>query len=129
MTETAAVEPMKVHLSGSDLPLITPERKRCRRGTSLRTFVLTANDPVQQILPQNTNRIEAYIQCVDDPAVAFSIHDSLADAQAGGNAGVTVPAANTGPYPLHTNDAVWATAAGPDLPVTVSISAVIEADE
>ena len=125
-TEETALEPIRVHLTGSDLALVQPEPPRPRRGASLRTFVLTSADPVQQVLPQNTNRCEAWLQCVDATAKAITLHESLADAQSGGNAGVTVPAANTGPYPLATTDAVWATAAADDLPVTISVSAIID---
>lgn len=128
MTEETALEAVKVHIAGSDLPLTRPEPRRRRRGASLRTFVLTAADPIQQVLPQNTNRCEALIQCVNATAKAITLHQSASDAQAGGNAGITIPAGNTGPYPLATTDAVWATAATADLPVTISVSSVIEGD-
>lgn len=129
MTEiTSALEAVKVHIAGSDVPLTSPQPKRPRRGASLRTFVLTAADPVQQILPQNANRCDAWVQCVDTAAKAFTLHQSSADAQSGGNAGVTVPPGNTSPYPIGTTDAVWATAATADLPVTISVSAIIEGE-
>jgi hypothetical protein len=115
-------EPVKVHVVAA-----LPKPKRCRRGVSLRTFTLTAADPVQQVLPINLNRCAAYLQCTNAVAVAFTLHTSLADAQAA-NGGVTVPAANTSPYPLHTTDAIWATAADVDPSVTISVQAIIEED-
>lgn len=124
--EMTTMESVRVHLTGSDLALTQPEPRRPRRGSALRTFVLTDNDPIQQILPQNTNRCEAWVQCVDETAAAFTLHESLGDAQSGGNAGVTVPARNTGPYPVATTDSIWATADDDDLPVTISVSAIIE---
>ena len=127
MTEPT-VEPVKVHISGSDLPLARPEPKKYRRGVSLRTFVLTTADPIQQILPQNANRCEAWVQNVDTTAKTFTLYTSLGDAKAAGNGGVTVPKTNTAAYPMCTTDAVWATAATVDLPVTVSVSAIIEGD-
>lgn len=126
MSVETAVEAVKVHISGSDVPFSRPEPRRRRRGVALRTFTLTSNDPVQQILPLNSNRCEAWVQNVDTAAKDFTLHESLANAQAG--IGVTVPKGNTGPYPLATTDAVWATAADADLPVTISVSAVMEAD-
>lgn len=128
MSDETTLDSVRVHLTGSDLPLTAPAPKRARRGASLRTFVLTSADQVQQILPQNTNRSEAWVQCVDASPHAFTLHESFANAQAGGNAGVTVPAANTSPYPLSTTDAVWATAADADLPVTISVASIIEGD-
>jgi hypothetical protein len=114
--------PVKVHLSSSDLPL-APTQKRCRRGVSFRTVTLTTSDPVQQILPQNLNRVEAWAQAFTN---AVTVYSSRADAQAAGGAGITLPVANTAPYPLNTTDAVWATASV--LPTTISVTAIIEDD-
>lgn len=125
MTEYAGhafVEPARVHIVSSDVPLgHHPEPRRPRRGLSARSFVLTSNDPVQQILPLNTHRCEAWIQPLTN---AITVYASRADAQAGGNGGITIPAGNTMPFPLHTTDPVWATAA--TLPTTVSVMAIIE---
>jgi hypothetical protein len=117
-------EPVLVHIAGSDLPLTDhrPAPTRKRRGVSLRSFTLTANDPVQQILPLNTNRCEAWAQALTNP---ITVYGSRADAQAG-TGGITIPATNTVPYPLNTTDPIWATAA--ILPTTVSVTAIIEGD-
>lgn len=117
------LEAVKVHIAGSDVPLTHPAPAKPRRGVALRTFVLTSSDPVQQILPLNANRCEAYIQTT---ANDITLYSSKADAMAGGNAGITVPKANTMPYPLRTTDPVWATAAV--LPTAVYVSAIIEGD-
>jgi hypothetical protein len=118
-----ALEPVPVHVISAPVP----KPRRCRRGVSLRTTTLTADDPVQQVLPLNLNRVAAYLQCTAAPAAPFSLYGSLADAQ-GGRGGVTVPAASISPYPLHTTDAVWATAAAAALPLTISVQAIIEED-
>lgn len=122
------VEPAKVHITGSDVLLGHQAPKKRRRGVSLRSFVLTAADPIQQILPQAENRCEAWIQNVDTAGKNFTIYASKADALAGGNSGVTVPKTNTTPYPVNTADPVWATALTADLPVTISVTAIIEGD-
>lgn len=126
--EHVYLEPARVHIAGSDVPLANHPPARKSRHISLRTIVLTANDPIQQILPQNANRIEAYVQNVDTAAKNFTIYASRADAGVGGNAGVTVPKSNTTPYPICATDGVWATAAAVDLPVAISVEAIIEGD-
>lgn len=116
------VEPVRVHLSGSDIPLIDhPDPNPRRRGLSVRSFILTTNDPVQQILPLNVRRCQAWVQPATNP---ITIATSKANALAGGTAVGTIPATNTGPFPLHTTDEVWATAAS--LPTTVTVIAIIE---
>lgn len=125
MTEmdTGAVEPLKVHLAGSDIPIVHQQPGKVRHGASLRTFTFTASDPVQQILPLHKNRCEANLQAFTNDVTVYT---SRADAQAGGGGGVTIPATNTVPYPLNTTDEVWATAAV--LPTRLSVSAIIEGD-
>lgn len=122
------VEPVKVHVAGSDVPMGHQEPKKRRHGVSLRTFTLTSADAVQQILPLNINRCEAWIQNVDTATKNFTVYSSKADALSGGGSGITVPKTNTAPYPLHTTDSVWATAAQADLPVSISVVAIIEGD-
>jgi hypothetical protein len=115
-------EPVKVHLAASDVPL-TPVRRRCRRGVSFRTFTLTTSDPVQQILPLNLNRVEAWVQSFTNASYLYS---SLGEAQTGaGTGGVKVPVASgSAAYPVNTTDAVWVTATA--FPTTVCITAIIE---
>ena len=115
------VEPARVHIAGSDIPLAHHAPARKRRGLSTRSFTLNSTDPVQQILPLALNRCEALVQPLTNPVTLYS---SKADAQAGGNAGITIPAAGSVPFPVNTTDPVWATAAV--LPTTVSVWAIIE---
>lgn len=119
--EHTQVEPVRVHISGSDLPLTEHAPARKRKGVSIRSFTLNSNDPVQQLLPLNLKRCEAWIIPLTNPITVYS---SLADAKQGGNAGATLPAAGSVPFPVNTTDPVWATAT--TLPTTVSVWAIIE---
>lgn len=234
---TPSIEAVKVHIATSDVPFVTPLPGNKRRAVSLRTFVLTSSDPVQQILGLADNRIEAWIQNADAvtlpeisesasftagaggsaflPSGSFSltgfdvtiapssagtvtgtvtaatfaggnlIYDvsetttsgiilavrypgnglqplapnvagvivstmvnggaghinvygrkaatknliiagSKADVLSAGNSAVTVPVNTTTPFPIPTTDAVWASAASADLPVTISVTSIIE---
>ncbi|MBO2459370.1 hypothetical protein [Actinomadura violacea] len=118
---TEEIEPLKVHLTGSDVPLTDPAINPRRRGVSLRSFVLTANDPVQQILPNNINRIHAWIRPEQNPV---SIGASQADAQANGNGTYKISASSFEAQYLPTTDEVWATAT--TLPTVVDVIAIIE---
>jgi len=113
-------EPVKVHITGSDVSLggrVPSGRKR--RGLSARSFTLTAADPVQEILPQSDNRREAVITSTNN---ACTIGASKGDAQNGGNSAATIPSGITTPYPVNTTDAVWASAG--TLPATISVIAI-----
>lgn len=113
-----------VHIASSDVHLAAaapPPAARKRRGLSVRSFTLTTSDPVQEILPQNLNRCEAWISPATNP---ITIGSSKADALGGGGGVATVPAAGNVPWPVNTTDGVWATAAV--LPTTVSVLAIIE---
>jgi hypothetical protein len=79
---------------------------------------------VQQILPLNLNRVEAWVQCFTN---AVYMYTSFGEAQTGGTTGgVKIPVANTSPYPLNTTDAVWITTG--TFPTTVCVTAIIEDD-
>lgn len=120
--DTDHAEPVRVHLTGTDVPIgghHEPPR-RPRYGAALKTFVLNASDPVQCILPLNAARCQGWIQPLTN---AITVYTSKADAQSG-SGGITIPATNTGPYPMHTTDPVWATAG--TLPTSVCVSAIIE---
>ena len=88
------VDPVRVHLVRSDLALVDPhERGPRRRGASIRTYTLTAANPVQQILPLNGRRCSAWIQpTVND--VLISTSESGAQ-QGGGGAGL-IPGTGSG---------------------------------
>ncbi|GAA0286835.1 hypothetical protein GCM10009527_097930 [Actinomadura nitritigenes] len=117
------IEPLKVHLTGSDIPMTAPDINPRRRGVSMRSFILTATDPVQQILPNNINRIHAWIRPEQKPVW---LAGSMADAATGGNAIYKVSASSFQAQYLPTTDEVWATAASTDMPVTVDVIAIIE---
>ncbi|MEU9022348.1 hypothetical protein [Actinomadura sp. NPDC048394] len=116
------IEPLKVHLTGSDVPLNNQgDKNPCRRGLSVRSFVLTAADPVQQILPNNLNRLHAWIRPEQN---SISIAGSQADAQANVNGAAKISASSFIPQYLPTTDEVWAT--GTTLPTVVDVIAIIE---
>jgi hypothetical protein len=122
---TESVEAVRVHISGSDVPLTHQPPARMRRAASLTSFTLTSSDPVQQILPLNLNRCEAWVY--NNSSKNVLLYTSLADAKAGGR-GITLSAAATVPFPLHTTDPIWATAASADLSASPALSvwAIIE---
>jgi hypothetical protein len=125
MTESYSphtLEPVRVHIASSDVPMRSHEPAgRIRRGLAGRSFTLTTTDPVQQILPLNINRCEGWVLPLTNDVTLYT---SKADAQGGGNGGITVPAGGKVPFPVNTTDPVWATAAV--LPTTVSAWAIIE---
>lgn len=84
------LEAVKVHLAGSDIPIGMPPPVRPHRGVVFKTVTLTANDPVQQILPLSPHRREAWIQAFTANVVLYS---EKGQAQVGGNNGLTIPAA------------------------------------
>jgi len=87
------VEPLLVHLTGSDVPMTQPPRPRPRRGISTRTYTLTSDDPVQQILPLNARRCDAWIQPL---ATDITIGPSKADVISGGGGTARLPGAAGG---------------------------------
>lgn len=112
----------RVHITGSDIPLgSAPPAKRKRRAVSTRSFTLTSNDPVQEILPQSDSRSEASITFTNNQC---TIGSSQSDAKNGGNSAANIPANITAPYPVNTTDSVWASAG--TLPATISVVAIYE---
>lgn len=104
--------------------------KRKRRAAQFRTFILNANNPTQAILPPSTTRVEAWITAPDGAtAVTLYIGNSEADAQQQSGASCPVPINQSVPFPLHTTDAVWASAPNSELPVTFGIAAYYEQEE
>lgn len=77
----------KVHITGSDIPLGQPPAapKRKRKGAVTRSYILTANDPAQPILPQSDSRCEAWIT-----AIIAEIEANPANPAAGANAVYTI---------------------------------------
>lgn len=118
---TDRIDPILVHLTGSDVPLTDPATNPRRRGVSLRSFVLTSDNPVQQILPNNLNRLHAWIRPEQN---SISIAGSMSDAQANGNGAYKISASSFEAQYLPTTDEVWATST--TLPTTVDVIAIIE---
>lgn len=123
-------EPVKVHIVSTEVvPQPAPKPKRKNRRTVFETVVLTANEPVQIILPSSDARVKAYIQPLDNDIVLTS---SKAQAQASANtetnvpfpSGTYLPKSNTAPYPVEGNDAVYAAATTTATSSRVSIQAV-----
>lgn len=115
-------DPVRVHLTGSDIPMSAHrEQRRPRRGVTFRTYVLTTGEnAIAEILPLNSNRCEAWVQGLDND---FTVYGSRADAQSGAG-GITIPAFNRAPYPLNTTDRVWAKAS--TNPTTICVTSIIE---
>jgi hypothetical protein len=125
---TMQAEPIPVHIMGTDLPPCTVPRRK-RRALRTNTYILTAANPVQPVLPQADNRVEAWITSAvgASPPVIF-ISTSQAGAQAQGGGAAQVNGTDTTPFPVNTTDQVWISAAS-GFPVTVSVVAIYEGDE
>lgn len=122
MSSDDKIDPIRVHLTGSDVPLNNQgDKNPCRRGLTTRSFNLTAADPVQQILPNNLNRITAYVRPEQN---AITIAASQADALAGANSAAKISASSFQPQELPTTDEVWATSS--TLPTVVDVIAIIQ---
>jgi hypothetical protein len=121
--------PIPVHISNAhDL---TPKSVTRRKAVRTRTIVLTAGDPVQDLLPQSEARCEAWVlQCGDNDIV---VAHSGNTAKAQSNTVATLPNPSGAlilktvlvPVPVPTNDRVWVTAQA--FPTRVSVIEVIYA--
>lgn len=131
MPEGDVYTPIPVHISNtSDLaPAIRNRRKAFRT----RTIVLTAADPVQDLLPQSEARCEAWVlQCGDNDIV---ISHSGSQAKATSNTVATLPNPSGAlilktvlfPVPIPTNDRMWVTAQA--FPTRVTVLEVIYASD
>lgn len=108
-------EPVKVHIASAEAGVqlggtAEATQKGCR--AVYQTVTLTANDPVQPILPADPSREIAYVQALDNDIVIAGtrgIAGSAVNTTAGAPPdGTVVPKANTVPYPVHDNGAVFA---------------------
>ena len=61
MTTPAEFDPIPVRLVSAEVPLAVRPTKRKRRAVTIRSYILTANDPVQEILPASDNRVAAQV--------------------------------------------------------------------
>ncbi|HEY1622147.1 MAG TPA: hypothetical protein VGG25_31305 [Streptosporangiaceae bacterium] len=65
---TESIPPVRVHVTGSDVPAAAARTGPVYESV-YETFVLTANDPVQCILPQDERRVIAHIIALDNDVV------------------------------------------------------------
>ena len=115
--------PIPVHVVSSSVPV----KKKRQKRTVFNTVILTSADSVQQLLPQSDLRVCAYVQAIDNDVVLAS---SVSQGQAKSNtasgvpfpSGTYLPKANTAPYRIEGNEAIWvaATTTGSNTRVAVS---------
>jgi len=128
VTPTANDLPVSVHIASADPGALPPGAKHAHRSRGMyQTFVLTAADPAQCILPEDENREIAYIKALDNDIM---IGPSAGVVGAAVNTVASVPNPNgtlvqksdTAPYPVHDNGAVYAgiTTTGSSSRVTVA---------
>lgn len=133
-TETADYEPIRVKLDNAEQLLgqaAGPPRKRPVYRAHYETFVLTANDPLQCILPQDDDRVIAHIIPLDNDVVIGpkAVINPAANqvASVPTPMGTLVPAKTTAGaavlYPVLDNNAVYATLTTTASNSRVSVSA------
>ena len=103
---TQQLEPVRVHVAGSDVDLGGPAQPKRTRRSVFQTITLTADDSAQPILPASPARVGALVQALD---ADVTLAAKLSDAAAG--AGTVVPHANTVPYPVEHDGPVYVGAA------------------
>ena len=122
-TETTPARAVSVHLASSDVPIGNPAGRE--RAVSFYTLVLTADDPVQQVLRPDPNRVTARVQAGGANVVLTKTkgagQNATADAAQATPHGMLLPYTNTAPYPLDTTGEVWAAAASYPAQVAVSV--------
>lgn len=100
--------PVKIVEYPAQAPVKVP-----RVETRYETFVLTSNDPAQCILPEDTNRICAYVQAIDTDIVLGQSRAMVANpvntvASVPTPFGAYIPKANTAPTRIEDSNAVFA---------------------
>ena len=113
-TETANETPIGVHVvsiaAGAELGHAQPAQRGYR--AHYETFVLTSNDPVQCILPEDADRLEAYVTSPDNDIVIGPRGVVIAPANTVTNTpnpqGTLVPHTLTAPFPVRDCNAVFA---------------------
>jgi len=82
-------DPVRVHLVNADIPMYEHSDVRLRRrGLVTRTVTLTSDNPIQQVLPLNARRCEAWIQPLDADVL---VGQDPADVRAGGGGCARLP--------------------------------------
>lgn len=111
-------EPVRVHVASVESGVQLAAPKAARRGyrAHYETFALTANDPVQCILPEDEDRVEAFVLTLDQDIVI----GTKSQCSAGSNTvtsvpqpiGTYIPAKTNGgaifPFPVKDCNAVYA---------------------
>jgi hypothetical protein len=118
------IEPVHVHIASSDVQLPAAPRRK-RRALKTNTFTLPNSAPVQ-VMRQSDNRAEGWITSATEaspPAIYIAASQADAASQSGGAAQIV--GTDTAPFPVHTTDAVWLSAAT-GFPVTVSVVQIFE---
>lgn len=124
------MDPVLVHITGTDVPQPTQHRKRY--ATETRTIVLTATEPFQKLVDQDYDRDEFWVQPLDFDAVMCH---SRAQAQGSGNVPAATQANPDGAYLAKTNlrlmgpfkghDDMWIVSAGNAVPYPNRITLII----
>lgn len=124
--------PIPVHVSNAaDLAPALPRARR--KALRTRTIILTADNPVVDLLPQSEARCDAWVlQCGDNDIV---VSHSGTQAKASANSVATLPNPSGAliiktclfPIPIPTNDRAWVTAQA--FPTRVSVVEVIYAND
>jgi hypothetical protein len=112
MTDTA-YEPVKVHIVADATKGDAAPPKRRQHRAVYQTFLLTAANPTECILPADEDRVSAYVQALDNDIVlghTQGIVGNGVNMVTGAPApyGALVPHANTAPFPVDDNAAVFA---------------------
>lgn len=108
MTE---VPPVRVHVASvsAEVALGTSPVARRARRTAFGTETVDDTNPVRPLLPDNPDRVCAYVQVTggdvylcDFEAKAIQAHDTI-----NSELGTLLPHGNTAPWPLGGTQAVW----------------------
>lgn len=125
------LEALRVHVANpEDLRPAAPRRKRYR--TVFETIVLTAADPIKQILPASDTREIAYIMSPDNDIVIGKDNATVqAQANTSGSpatpafpSGTLIPKSLTVPWPVQESTAVLAGATNLTANSRITITAV-----
>jgi len=123
MTEPAGYD-VRVHIASSDVPLhpaAAPATQPARRvQTRLLNETVDDTNPVRPLLPDDGDRICAWVQ-VTGGDVYLCVSQS--DASQATPAGSILPSANTGPWPVRGQGALWAAQVTAGKTCVISVSA------
>lgn len=116
-----SIEPLHVHahITGSDVPLYPPPAagKRVRYTTLTRTVVITTDNKVPQLLPEDFSRCEWWVQPLDFDIV---VCHSYTQAQASGNSPAATQSNPDGAYMPKSDTAYYGPFKGTDEMFVVS---------